>query len=136
MSEPTRVQRATADHFRIPVDSLCSRTTVQRLVVARHIAWYLERKEGLSFPMIAELYGRRDHSGIITGVNHVRERLAALDGRYAPAIAVIEAALESALHRGQTFIACPTCGTSIVDLRRQLEHMQRQLDELKGANRE
>lgn len=133
MSEPTRVQRATADHFRIPVDSLCSRTTIQRLVVARHIAWYLERKEGLSFPMIAELYGRRDHSGIITGVNHVRERLAALDARYAPDIAVIEAKLELALHRGQTLIACPTCGTSITDLRMQMNAMQQKIDQLLGA---
>jgi hypothetical protein len=129
------IMRATAAHFNISPDALLGRSTVRYIVVARHVAWYIERQRGLSFPQIGALY-KRDHSAIQAAMNHMNERVAVHDKRYEPAIAAIEEVL---LHRAAArqknaiaavALACPTCGTDIVSLRRQLDLIQRRLDEL------
>ena len=126
------VRYATAWHFHIKVDDLTSKVRTEQFVIARHVAWYLERKLwALSYPQIGNIYDR-DHSGVMAGIKHVAERVAALDMRYVPAIDKIEAMINRQRDEVEpkTVLACPTCGTNIFELRRQLDLMQRRLDEL------
>ena len=133
----TEVMRATIQHFRIPIDMLLDRIRDPEIVIARHVAWYLERKRGLSFPQIGAYYNR-DHSTIHYGCKHMDERVAAGDLRYAPAIAAIEATLQHeialAVQRDvqevKQLACCPTCGTDVIELQRQIALIHRRLSDI------
>lgn len=54
----------------ISFEEFDGRSKTNRLVHARHLAWWLARQyTNLSYPQIAYLSGERDHSTIIYGVN-------------------------------------------------------------------
>jgi chromosomal replication initiator protein len=60
------IQRAAAQHFDIPVDSLKAKTRVSRVVLARQVAIYLARElTDLSLVQIGKQFGGRDHSTIL-----------------------------------------------------------------------
>ncbi len=149
--KPNDIQRATAAYFKISFEEMLSKSRSPLVVNARHVAWFLERKRGLSYPAIGKLYGFRDHTTILAALNHMRERTAAQDMRYVPAITAIEQALErnekKKLQQQEAreirqqegllqqpietvVLMCPTCGTGIESLRIQLEVMQLQLNKL------
>ena len=130
MSKPNLIQKATIDYFNISMADLMGTTRDRYCVTARHVAWYLERKRGLSYSSIARLYGGRDHTTIIAAMNHLDERLAASDARYLPAIIALEAKINPPpVAEPIEAVAC-ACEASILELRRQLELIQRRLDEL------
>lgn len=125
--KPNPIQKAVIDYFNISMADLLGTTRDRYCVTARHCAWYLERKRGLSYSSIARLYGGRDHTTIIAATNHMEERIAALDERYLPALVVINEKLNQSAETPSN--AC-NCESAIEDLRRQLEVVQRRLDEL------
>jgi chromosomal replication initiator protein len=60
------IQRAVAQHFDIPVDSLKAKTRVSRVVRARQVAVFLSRElTDLSLVLIGKQFGGRDHSTIL-----------------------------------------------------------------------
>ncbi len=60
------IQRAAAQHFDIPVDSLKAKTRVSRVVLARQVAIYLARElTDLSLVQIGKHFGGRDHSTVL-----------------------------------------------------------------------
>ncbi len=60
------IQRAAAQHFDIPVDSLKAKTRVSRVVLARQVAIHLARNlTDLSLVQIGKQFGGRDHSTIL-----------------------------------------------------------------------
>lgn len=138
--KPNSIQRATITYFHISMEDLLGTTRDRHCVTARHVAWYIERKRGFSYSHIARLYGGRDHTTIIAAMNHVNERVAALDERYLPAITAIDEKTRvdeplpeitsGYVGTPVVVLVCPTCGTSVADLRRQLDLIQRRLDEL------
>jgi putative intracellular protease/amidase len=136
---PTPIQRLTAAHFAIDVESLRSggRLTSEAST-ARHVARYLERERGLSFQAIGKLYAC-DHTTVLASVNHVTERVARFDVRYVPAIQTIRKALHQEIMHAKAAqqvdtIVCPTCGAPVIqELQRQIAQLQQQVEQLKGA---
>lgn len=147
----TPIQRATAKYFGIHTARLrlkCSGAyRNQTIVNARHVARYLERQTGKSFPAIGRDYDC-DHTSVIASVRHMEERLAANDVRYVTPVATIAAAVkaeemhfeaqvavkeseasktlaEIAAKRVADAMKCPTCGAPIIaELRRQIVELQ------------
>jgi chromosomal replication initiator protein len=71
------IQRAAAQHFDIPLDSLKAKTRISRVVLARQVAIYLTRElTDLSLVHIGKCFGGRDHSTILHAckkINHETE---------------------------------------------------------------
>ncbi len=126
MTNHTDIMLATIAHFKIPIEALLGQMRDPQVIIARHVAWSLERKRGLSYPQIGALY-KRDSSSVVVACNHMTERLAVGDKRYVPAIDAIEMTLS---RQGSVVVHCPTCGTSVVELRRQIEMIHKRLTEL------
>lgn len=64
------VVEAAADYFGISVDRLLSSSRLKRVVVARiAAAWLLRHRDGLSYPRIADILKRKDHSTAIHWIN-------------------------------------------------------------------
>jgi len=87
--EPTRaalrvqpiagIMRAVCEKFVISQIELCSARRQSHLVRPRHIAFWLCKELTLaSFPEIGRLFGNRDHSTIIYGVNKIQAEVDAL----------------------------------------------------------
>lgn len=130
----TEVQRAITRHFQLSLTALLDTQRSPNLVLARHIAWYLERERGASFPSIGALYNR-DHTSIVAGVNHMKERVAIHDERYMHSIEAVRAALAQPEETQPVPVPhessiCPTCGTSVFELHRQIALIHRRLSEL------
>ena len=65
-----------AQHYRIPIADLKSKSRSKNIVQARHVAWYFSKKlMEVTLKEIASYYGRRDHSTITHGVTKIRERV-------------------------------------------------------------
>lgn len=85
----TTLMRAAARHSGYTVHEIKSHRVRAPLVRMRHIVMYLSyRLTSLSFPMIANLMGGRDHSTVLHGVNKI-ERLIKSDDRMAADIAAV-----------------------------------------------
>lgn len=127
----TKIQRAVAAYFKLNVHEVVypSRRD-EHIVMARHIAWWLERKAGLSFPGIARLYGRVDHTTVLAAVNHMRERIANGDARYLKAIAYLEAKLDFDANTP----AQPTVAEQVTALRVEVAELKKAVDELKAES--
>lgn len=68
------IQEKVARYFYIDVKALKSVSRKKNLVVARHIAMYIARERGYSFPEIGCAF-KRDHSTVINGVRKIEKDL-------------------------------------------------------------
>jgi chromosomal replication initiator protein len=69
------VQSVVCEHFGLTLTELKSKRRTQNLVVPRQIAMFLTRDiVQLSYPVIGEQFGGRDHSTVIHACNVVTER--------------------------------------------------------------
>jgi chromosomal replication initiator protein len=78
--EPTidDIQRIVCEHFSISLAELKSKRRTQNLVVPRQIAMFLTRKLiQLSFPVIGQQFGGRDHSTVIHAQTTISTRQSA-----------------------------------------------------------
>lgn len=57
-----------ANHAGVTIRALVSSTRTARICRARHAAMLALRRRGLSYPKIARILGRRDHTTVIHGV--------------------------------------------------------------------
>jgi chromosomal replication initiator protein len=67
------IQKAVAQHFDIPLDSLRAKTRISRVVLARQVSIYLARTlTDLSLVEIGRKTGGRDHSTVLYAFNKIR----------------------------------------------------------------
>lgn len=143
MTAITPVQNAVAAYYSITVDDLINGPKSQTVVTARHIARYLEREAGHSYPEIGKFYGN-DHTSAMASFNHVKDRLAANDARYTEPVRALLAVLqmtedkrtqaESDAYAYQEFqaMACPTCGAPVIaELKRQIAVLRAEVEKVK-----
>jgi chromosomal replication initiation ATPase DnaA len=146
--KPTAIQTATARYFGITVEQMCaSSRSSKKVVTARHVARFLERElTGESYPALAKLYGRSDHTAILASVKHVAARLAAGDEKYKGPVEAVAAAVKAEAEKKSTRAAqvaayqtldamsCPTCGAPIIkELQRQVAALHARVNELSGV---
>ncbi len=127
----TDIMLATVKHFQIPLEGLVGIGREPQIVIARHVAWFLERKRGLSTPQIGDLYNR-DASTVLVGSKCAEERAAAGDVRYAPHVEAIEEEVkrQASIFAERPVHVCPTCGTDVIELQRQISDIHRRLTEM------
>lgn len=88
------IQLATAKHFRITREDMCSNKLHTRLVLPRQIAAYLAiKRTGRSRHDIARLFGEVDHTTIGYRAEAIMKDL----NTYAGVLASIEAALDKSI---------------------------------------
>ncbi|WP_297803659.1 helix-turn-helix domain-containing protein [uncultured Brevundimonas sp.] len=92
------VGTAVAGHFGLTMDDLCSVRRDRRVSVPRQIAMYMARQycTHLSYPAIGRLFGGRDHTTIIHGVNAVMDRIVA-DREFAGVVDAVERHLQDVI---------------------------------------
>lgn len=69
------IQEKTCTYFSISIELLKSNKRFKNIVLARHIAMYLTREQGFSFPEIAREFNRRDHTTVIHAVKKIEEQI-------------------------------------------------------------
>jgi chromosomal replication initiator protein len=70
------IQKAVAQHFDIPIDSLRAKTRIARVVLARQVGIYLSRElTDLSLVNIGKRFGGRDHSTVLHAIAKVKQEL-------------------------------------------------------------
>ena len=63
-----------SDHFKVPVDTLQSKTRKRHVVIARQMSMYLIQKlTDQTLKNIGETFGGRDHSTVIHAVKTIRD---------------------------------------------------------------
>ncbi len=71
------IQKAVAEHFGIPADTLRAKTRISRVVTARQVAIYLSRElTPLSLVQIGKAFGGRDHSTILHSIKKIKKTTA------------------------------------------------------------
>jgi len=81
-AEPRRItiqeiQKATADHFNVPLLDMRARYGGMASVRPRQVAMYLAREiTGQSYPNIGARFGGRDHTTVMNAVKRMRASLA------------------------------------------------------------
>lgn len=69
---PALILQRTAEYYNLTADDLTSKSRSRPLTTARHVAMYLMREStGLSLVKIGEVFGGRDHSTVLHGINKV-----------------------------------------------------------------
>jgi chromosomal replication initiator protein len=77
---PQIILEETATYFSLSTGDLVSKSRSRPLTNARHIAMYLTREcTGLSLVKIGEIFGGRDHTTVLHGINKVTEEMRARD---------------------------------------------------------
>jgi chromosomal replication initiator protein len=77
---PQIILEETATYFSLSTGDLMSKSRSRPLTQARHIAMYLTREcTGLSLVKIGEIFGGRDHTTVLHGINKVTEEMRARD---------------------------------------------------------
>jgi chromosomal replication initiator protein len=67
-----RIQKAVADHYKLSVDNLRSRSNIGNVMVPRQIAMYLcKRLTKKSYPEIARQFGGKHHTTVIHSVGKI-----------------------------------------------------------------
>jgi chromosomal replication initiator protein len=69
--EARRIIAAAAAHFGVEVNDVLSPSRMRKLVQPRHVAMWLLRQRGLSFPQIARRMNRGDHTTALHGARAV-----------------------------------------------------------------
>jgi chromosomal replication initiator protein len=71
-----QISKAVAQHFRIPLADLKSKSRNQDITKARHIAMYLARVIANSKQQeIGEYFGGRDHTSVIHAVDSIKKKM-------------------------------------------------------------
>lgn len=130
----TFVQQAVLAEFKMDKEQLLGTSRSQGYVRARHVAFYLERELiGRSFPDIGRLYSR-DHSSVLAGYNHIKERIAVgADDILIAQVSSLKRAVvaQSEEQNDVAKLACPTCGAPVIaELRRQIEELKTKMEAL------
>jgi chromosomal replication initiator protein len=77
---PPLILEETARYFTLSTADLMSKSRSRPLTQARHIAMYLTREcTGLSLVKIGEIFGGRDHTTVLHGINKVEDEMRARD---------------------------------------------------------
>jgi chromosomal replication initiator protein len=77
---PPLILEETANYFTLSTADLMSKSRSRPLTQARHIAMYLVREcTGLSLVKIGEIFGGRDHTTVLHGINKVEGEMRARD---------------------------------------------------------
>ncbi|MEO8422551.1 MAG: chromosomal replication initiator protein DnaA [Actinomycetota bacterium] len=77
---PPLILEETARYFSLSIGDLVSKSRSRPLTQARHIAMYLVREcTGLSLVKIGEIFGGRDHTTVLHGINKVEGEMRARD---------------------------------------------------------
>jgi chromosomal replication initiator protein len=80
---PQLILEETARYFSLSTGDLMSKSRSRPLTQARHIAMYLTREcTGLSLVKIGEIFGGRDHTTVLHGINKVEEEMRARDATF------------------------------------------------------
>jgi len=67
-----RIQKTVAEHYKVSVDGLRSRSNVGNVLVPRQIAMYLcKRLTKKSYPEIARQFGGKHHTTVIHSVEKI-----------------------------------------------------------------
>jgi len=70
------IQKLTAEHFRLTVRDLCSKTRTKPIVTARQIAmWLMKKHLDKSLVDIARAFGKRDHTTVMNALKRVDDSL-------------------------------------------------------------
>ncbi len=70
------IQKAVAQHFDIPIESLRAKTRISRVVLARQVAMHLTRDlTDFSLVQIGKRFGGRDHSTVLHSCNKIEKAL-------------------------------------------------------------
>ena len=138
---PTLIQRATAEHYKLPIAFLRKGARQPHIVRARYVACYLEHEAGKPYSEISLIYGYADHSTASLAAKVVGERLVANDEDYTiPVLAIsmlVQAKKKEAREKLETEqleqLSCPTCGAPVVaELRRQIAALTEKVAQLTG----
>lgn len=70
-----RVKREVGNAYNFTVAQIESHERVNRLCLARFICYKLLREHGMSYSEIGAEFGGRDHSGIVSGLNSLEDRI-------------------------------------------------------------
>jgi len=80
---PQLIMEETAQYFSLTTNDLVSKSRSRPLTHARHIAMYLMREcTGLSLVKIGEIFGGRDHTTALHGINKVEQDMRARDATF------------------------------------------------------
>ncbi len=80
---PKLILEETANYFSLSTGDLMSKSRSRPLTQARHIAMYLVREcTGLSLVKIGEIFGGRDHTTVLHGINKVEGEMRARDATF------------------------------------------------------
>lgn len=70
------IQKLTADHFRLTLRDLCSKSRTKPIVTARQIAmWLMKKHLDKSLVDIARAFGKRDHTTVMNALKRVDDSL-------------------------------------------------------------
>jgi len=86
------ILRATARHYDLSIADLKGSRRFRHIVRPRHVAMYLLREQGLSFPFIAKLLGGLDHTTVMSGCRSI-EALQTKDEQVKRALNIIRETL-------------------------------------------
>lgn len=81
-----RIITVVSNYYHLHSDELLANGRQQHHAHARHVAWYLMHRDGLSYPVIGRLCNR-NHSSIVKACQHLEIRLA---GSYQLAVEITE----------------------------------------------
>jgi chromosomal replication initiator protein len=80
---PQLIMEETASYFTLTTGDLVSKSRSRPLTTARHIAMYIMREcTGLSLVKIGEIFGGRDHTTVLHGINKVEDEMRARDATF------------------------------------------------------
>jgi chromosomal replication initiator protein len=80
---PSVILEETAGYFQLSTGDLVSKSRSRPLTQARHIAMYLMREStGLSYVKIGEIFGGRDHTTALHGINKVEGEMRSRDDTF------------------------------------------------------
>jgi chromosomal replication initiator protein len=70
------IQKTICNHFNIRMVDLKSKRRTKNITLPRHVAMYLCRKyTSISFPVIGEKFGGRDHSTVIHASRNIEKKI-------------------------------------------------------------
>ena len=70
-----RVINSVCENFGVSREFLLSRRQPKNMALVRHIAMYLCREAGYSYPAIAKVFDNRDHTSVLYAYRKIRRQL-------------------------------------------------------------